>query len=62
MGDVPDDMLNQVFQDALALSAQTGKSFEEVVTIMTAGAPATRRIPCSIIFRVTLLCLSTKAI
>ena len=38
--DMTDEAVEQIFQDALALSAKTGKSFEDVVAIMTAGAQA----------------------
>lgn len=38
--DMTDEQLQATFNDALALSKKTGKSFEEVVQIMTAGAQA----------------------
>lgn len=38
--DMTDDQLQATFNDALDLSKKTGKSFEEVVLIMTAGAQA----------------------
>nr|WP_294508669.1 phage tail tape measure protein [uncultured Bilophila sp.] len=40
MNGADDELLGQVYQDALKMSSETGKSFEDVVTIMTAGAQA----------------------
>lgn len=38
--DAPEDVMQQVFADAQEMSARTGKSFEDVVAIMTAAAQA----------------------
>ncbi|HJA75417.1 MAG TPA: phage tail tape measure protein [Candidatus Desulfovibrio gallistercoris] len=38
--DAPESVMQQVFADAQAMSNRTGKSFEDVVTIMTAAAQA----------------------
>lgn len=38
--DAPESVMRQVFADAQAMSNRTGKSFEDVVTIMTAAAQA----------------------
>ncbi|WP_346667513.1 phage tail tape measure protein [uncultured Desulfovibrio sp.] len=38
--DAPESVMQQVFADAQAMSTRTGKSFEDVVTIMTAAAQA----------------------
>lgn len=38
--DAPEEVMQQLFADAQEQSNRTGKSFEEVVTIMTAGAQA----------------------
>lgn len=40
MDGADDELLGQVYQDALKMSSETGKSFEDVVSIMTAGAQA----------------------
>lgn len=40
MNGADEELLGQVYQDALKMSSETGKSFEDVVTIMTAGAQA----------------------
>lgn len=38
--DAPEDVMQQVFADAQAMSSRTGKSFEDVITIMTSAAQA----------------------
>lgn len=38
--DAPEDVMQQVFADAQAMSSKTGKSFEDVITIMTSAAQA----------------------
>lgn len=38
--DAPEEVMQQVFADAQAMSSRTGKSFEDVVAIMTAAAQA----------------------
>ena len=38
--DAPEAELQQIFRDAQAMSAQTGKSFEDIITIMTSAAQA----------------------
>ena len=40
MNGADDELLGQVYQDALKMSSETGKSFEDVVAIMTSGAQA----------------------
>ena len=40
MNGANDELLGQVYQDALKMSSETGKSFEDVVAIMTSGAQA----------------------
>ena len=38
--DAPEEVMQQLFADAQAMSSRTGKSFEDIVTIMTAAAQA----------------------
>lgn len=38
--DAPEDVMLRVFADAQAMSSRTGKSFEDVITIMTSAAQA----------------------
>ncbi len=38
--DAPESVMQQLFADAQAMSSRTGKSFEDIVTIMTAAAQA----------------------
>lgn len=38
--DAPEEVMGQVFADAQAMSARTGKSFEDVISIMTSAAQA----------------------
>ncbi len=40
MNGADDELLGQVYQDALKMSSETGKSFEDIVTMMAAGAQA----------------------
>lgn len=40
MNGADDELFGQVYQDALKMAGETGKSFDEVVAIMTAGAQA----------------------
>ena len=40
MNGADDELLGQVYQDALKMCSETGKSFEDVVAIMTSGAQA----------------------